>query len=251
MQAIYTRPQDLSLFLARVCDHGAEPCLGVRHHPHPDGERLSVSGGDRRGASRAVLSWRLSNTIDTRFCAEAREEALQRHGEPRISAQCDPLRDNADQGAQFASAVFTGKLEAASIAISADERGRFLDIISIERLRRSIEYEEVRLKACGDGREARAGVGYWMNLYTHRRPHPASNASTNRPKLWIRRFAWITQTPCPHSHSSDRRNSSNRLEGFFKEEPKGKRRRDSHLKSTGPWSQQDGPPHPNNRRDTV
>ena len=121
-------------------------------------------------ASRAVLSWRLSNTMDTRFCVEALEEALQRHGKPRIF--------NTDQGAQFTSAAFTGKLEAAGVAISMDGRGRFLDNIFIERLWRSIKYEEVHLKAYADGRQARAGIGSWMNFYNHRRPHQAMDNQT-------------------------------------------------------------------------
>jgi len=121
-------------------------------------------------ASRAVLSWRLSNTMDTRFCIEALEEALARHGRPRIF--------NTDQGAQFTSSAFTGKLEAAGIAISMDGRGRFMDNIFIERLWRSIKYEEVHLKAYADGREARAGIGSWMNFYNHRRPHQAMNNQT-------------------------------------------------------------------------
>jgi putative transposase len=118
-------------------------------------------------ASRAVLSWRLSNTMDTRFCIEALEEALARHGKPNIF--------NTDQGAQFTSSAFTGKLEAAGVAISMDGRGRFMDNIFIERLWRSIKYEEVHLKAYADGREARAGIGSWMNFYNHRRPHQAMN----------------------------------------------------------------------------
>ena len=121
-------------------------------------------------ASRAVLSWRLSNTMDTRFCVEALEEALERHGKPRIF--------NTDQGAQFTSAAFTGKLEAAGIAISMDGRGRFMDNIFIERLWRSIKYEEVHLKAYADGREARAGIGSWMTFYNLRRPHQAMNNQT-------------------------------------------------------------------------
>jgi len=121
-------------------------------------------------ASRAVLSWRLSNTMDTRFCIEALEEALARHGRPRIF--------NTDQGAQFTSSAFTGKLEAAGIAISMDGRGRFMDNIFIERLWRSIKYEEVHLKAYADGREARAGIGSWMNFYNHRRPHQALDNQT-------------------------------------------------------------------------
>ena len=121
-------------------------------------------------ASRAVLSWRLSNTMDTRFCIEALEEALARHGRPRIF--------NTDQGAQFTSSAFTGKLEAAGIAISMDGRGRFMDNIFIERLWRSIKYEEVHLKAYADGREARAGIGSWMNFYNHRRPHQSLDNQT-------------------------------------------------------------------------
>ncbi len=118
-------------------------------------------------ASRAVLAWRLSNTIDSGFCVEALEEALARHGKPRIF--------NTDQGAQFTSAAFTGKLVAAGVAISMDGRGRFMDNIFIERLWRSIKYEEVHLKAYADGREARAGIGSWMTFYNFRRPHQAMN----------------------------------------------------------------------------
>jgi len=121
-------------------------------------------------ASRAVLAWRLSNTMDTRFCIEALEEALERHGKPKIF--------NTDQGAQFTSAAFTGKLEAAGVAISMDGRGRFMDNIFIERLWRSIKYEEVHLKAYADGREARAAIGSWMNFYNHRRPHQAMDNQT-------------------------------------------------------------------------
>ncbi len=127
-------------------------------------------------ASRAVLAWRLSNTMDTCFCLDALDEALERHGKPEISAQCGThCRDNTDQGAQFTSAAFTGRLEAAGIAISMDGRGRFMDNIFIERLWRSIKYEEVHLKAYADGREAMAGIGFWMTFYNFRRPHQAMN----------------------------------------------------------------------------
>ena len=118
-------------------------------------------------ASRAVLAWRLSNTMDTSFCLAALDEALVRYGKPKIF--------NTDQGAQFTSAAFTGKLEAAGVAISMDGRGRFMDNIFIERLWRSIKYEEVHLKAYADGREARAGIGSWMTFYNFRRPHQAMN----------------------------------------------------------------------------
>ena len=116
-------------------------------------------------ASRAVLAWRLSNTMDTRFCLEALEEALLRYGRPKVF--------NTDQGAQFTSVAFTDKLSACGIAISMDGRGRFMDNIFIERLWRSIKYEEVHLKAYADGREARAGIGAWMAFYNERRPHQA------------------------------------------------------------------------------
>jgi putative transposase len=94
--------------------------------------------------SRRVLAWRLSITMETDFCVDALREAMDRHGRPEIF--------NTDQGAQFTSAVFTGRLEAAGIAISMDGRGRFMDNIFIERLWRSIKYEEVHLKAYADGR---------------------------------------------------------------------------------------------------
>ena len=118
-------------------------------------------------ASRAVLAWRLSNTMDTGFCVAALEEALARYGTPKIF--------NTDQGSQFTSQAFTARLAAAGVAISMDGRGRFMDNIFIERLWRSIKYEEVHLKAYANGREARAGIGEWMELYNHRRPHQAMN----------------------------------------------------------------------------
>jgi putative transposase len=127
-------------------------------------------------ASRAVLAWRLSNTMDTGFCIAALDEALARHGTPKIF--------NTDQGAQFTSAAFTGRLEAAGIAISMDGRGRFMDNIFIERLWRSIKYEEVHLKAYADGREARDGIGSWMDFYNHRRPHQAMNNQFPMAAWW-------------------------------------------------------------------
>ena len=116
-------------------------------------------------ASRAVLAWRLSNTMDTRFCIDALDEALAQYGAPRIF--------NTDQGCQFTSEAFTGRLIAADVAISMDGRGRFLDNIFIERLWRSIKYEEIHLKAYANGREARAGIGSWITFYNEARPHQA------------------------------------------------------------------------------
>src|ERR1700727_4045493 len=116
-------------------------------------------------ASRAVLAWRLSNTNDASFCAAALGEALLRFGKPRIF--------NTDQGSTFTAEAFTSKLVTAGVVISMDGRGRFMDNIFIERLWRSIKYEEVHLKAYADGREARTGIGRWIDFYNHRRPHQA------------------------------------------------------------------------------
>jgi putative transposase len=116
-------------------------------------------------ASRAVLAWRLSNTMDVAFCVDALDEALVRFGRPEIF--------NTDQGSQFTSAAFTGRLAAAGIRISMDGRGRWLDNVFIERLWRSLKYEDVYLKGYADGREARAGIASWIGFYNGRRPHQA------------------------------------------------------------------------------
>ena len=116
-------------------------------------------------ASRAVLAWRLSNTMDVSFCVSALEEALARFGRPEIF--------NTDQGSQFTSAAFTGTLAAAGIAISMDGRGRWMDNVFIERLWRSLKHEDVYLKHYADGREARAGIAKWIDFYNGQRPHKA------------------------------------------------------------------------------
>ena len=126
-------------------------------------------------ASRAVLAWRLSNTNDASFCAAALEEALLRFGTPRIF--------NTDQGSTFTAEAFAGKLAATGVAISMDGRGRFMDNIFIERLGRSIKYEEVHLKAYADAREARAGIGSSMTVHGLRRPHQAMNNQV-RMAVW-------------------------------------------------------------------
>jgi len=114
--------------------------------------------------SRYVLAWRLSNTLDVHFCLEALEEALGK-GKPDIF--------NIDQGAQFTSAKFTGMLLDYGIKISMDSKGRFMDNIFVERLWRSLKYEEVYLKAYETGAEAKAGITSYMNFYNHERLHEA------------------------------------------------------------------------------
>ena len=114
--------------------------------------------------SRYVLSWRLSNTLDVGFCVEAAEEALRKY-RPDIF--------NTDQGAQFTSEAFTGLLEHRGVRVSMDGKGSYNDNLFIERLWRSVKYEEVYLKAYRDGREARAGIGSYFRFYNSERPHQA------------------------------------------------------------------------------
>jgi putative transposase len=116
-------------------------------------------------ASRAVVAWRISNTIDTSFCLAALEDALACYGKPEIF--------NTDQGSQFTSAAFTGALAAAGIKISMDGRGRWMDNVFIGRLWRSLKHEDVYLKGYADGCEAKAGIAAWMEFYNGRRLHQA------------------------------------------------------------------------------
>jgi hypothetical protein len=111
----------------------------------------------RDWASRAVLAWRLTNTMDSSFCISALEEALARFGRPEIF--------NTDQGSQFTSAAFTGMLIAAGLRISMDGRGRWMDNVFIERLWRSLKHEDIYLKGYADGREAHRGIAAWFAFY--------------------------------------------------------------------------------------
>ncbi len=121
-------------------------------------------------ASRRVLSWRLSNSLDASFCVEALAEALDRYGKPDIF--------NTDQGSQFTSGDFTGLLKNAKVKISMDGRGRFLDNIFIERLWRSLKYEAVYLHELVDGIEARRVIDGWFAFYSEERPHTALGGRT-------------------------------------------------------------------------
>ena len=114
--------------------------------------------------SRYVLAWRLSNTMEVDFCVEALEEALSK-GKPEIF--------NTDQGSQFTSEALTGLLLEQGIRISMDGKGRYLDNIFVERLWRSVKYEEVYLKAYQNGTEARKGIGAYLDFYNRERPHQA------------------------------------------------------------------------------
>jgi putative transposase len=120
--------------------------------------------------SRAVLAFRVSNSLDTRFCIDALEEALQQHGSPEIF--------NSDQGCQFTAEDFTAVLKAHQVRISMDGRGRCLDNVFVERLWRSLKYEDIYLRAYATLAEARAGIARWFRFYNWERPHQAlGNAS--------------------------------------------------------------------------
>jgi len=121
-------------------------------------------------ASRKVLAWRLSNTLTADFCIEALKEALQRFGPPEIF--------NTDQGSQFTSEEWLAPLKAAGVAISMDGKGRWIDNVFIERLWRSVKYEEVYLHAYANGTEARVGLTRYFSFYNARRSHQSLDYRT-------------------------------------------------------------------------
>ncbi len=120
--------------------------------------------------SRKVLSWRLSNSLDTAPCIEALEEAVTNYGTPDIF--------NSDQGCQFTSEDFTGALKAHGVKISMDGKGRWMDNVFIERLWRSLKYEEVYLKAYDTVDHAKQSIGEWMNFYNQDRRHASLGRMT-------------------------------------------------------------------------
>jgi len=120
--------------------------------------------------SRRVLSWRVSNTLDTDFCIEALEEALQHFGAPEIF--------NTDQGSQFTSDAFTRVLKDHGIAISMDGKGRWMDNVFVERLWRNVKYEDLYLHAYETPTELRAGLARYFDFYNTRRRHSALDRRT-------------------------------------------------------------------------
>ncbi|MCK1317260.1 MULTISPECIES: IS3 family transposase [unclassified Bradyrhizobium] len=121
-------------------------------------------------ATRRVLSWRLSITMEAAFCVETLEDALARHGRPEIF--------NTDQGSQFTGSAFTGALASNGIAISMDGKGAWRDNVFIERLWRSVKYEEVYLRAYDSVSDARASIGRYLDFYNGRRPHSSLDGGT-------------------------------------------------------------------------
>ncbi len=143
-------------------------CTDVTYIPLQRGFLYLVAVMD--WASRTVLSWRLSNTLEARFCVDALHEARERSGPPEIF--------NSAQGSQFTSVDFTDVLKEAGICISMDGQGRWMDNVFIERLWRSLKYECVYLSEFATGSQARIGIGWWMDFYNRRRPHSALNDRT-------------------------------------------------------------------------
>jgi putative transposase len=127
-------------------------------------------------ASRKILAWRLSNTLDASFCVEALQEALARYGTPEIF--------NTDQGSQFTSDDFIEILESHGIDISMDGRGRWIDNVFAERLWRSVKYEDVYLKAYGSIAEARQGLSEYFEFYNCRRRHQSLDRRTPDDVYW-------------------------------------------------------------------
>jgi putative transposase len=138
-------------------------CADITYLPMRRGFLYMVAVMD--WATRKVLAWRVSNTLDIEFCLEALEEALARFGRPEIF--------NTDQGSQFTSPRFTGLLLKAGVRISMDGRGRWMDNVFIERLWRSLKYECVYLHAFETGSEVRTGLSKWIGYYNAGRPHSA------------------------------------------------------------------------------
>jgi putative transposase len=120
--------------------------------------------------SRRVLAWRLSITMEASFCVEALQEAMARHGKPEIV--------NTDQGSQFTGTAFTSVLTSQEITISMDGKGAWRDNVFVERLWRSVKYEEVYLHAYDSVSEARASIGRYFDFYNQRRPHASLDGAT-------------------------------------------------------------------------
>ena len=146
--------------------------------------------------SRRVLSWGVSITMEAAFCVETLEDALARYGKPEIF--------NTDQGSQFTGTAFTGMLIKNGIAISMDGKGAWRDNVFVERLWRSLKYEEVYLNAYASVAEAKAGIGSWLDFYNQERQHQSLGYCTPR-QAYEAQCPWIcgrsaSPTGCAVAH---------------------------------------------------
>ena len=157
-----------------ITEAGAVWCSDITYIPMAKGFCYLVAIMD--WASRKVLAWRLSNTLDTSFCVEALEEALSLYGRPQIF--------NTDQGSQFTSDDFTDILKKNDIGISMDGQGRWRDNVFIERLWKSVKYEDVYLKAYNSIGEVRKGLTAWFDRYNKERRHQGLDDRTPDEVYW-------------------------------------------------------------------
>ena len=156
--------------------------------------------------SRYVLAWRLSNTLDADFCVEALEEAL-RKGRPDIF--------NTDQGTQFTGKAFTGLLEQHGVRISMDGKGSYRDNLFIERLWRTVKYEEIYLKAYQDGRDARIGISDYFRFYNTERPHQALGYKTPAEEYFSERVVTINDAMIESRQQDIHTNNPVRMSGHY------------------------------------
>ena len=187
LQAVYQRPRTTVPNLAHkihpyllrdlVIDRPNQVwCADITYIPMRRGFLYLVAVMD--WATRKVLTWRVSNTMDASFCVEALQEAMARFGTPEIF--------NTDQGSQFTAADFTDVLTEAGVRISMDGRGRWMDNVFIERLWRSLKYECVYLHAFETGSQLRAGLTKWIAYYNAERPHSTFHGMTPDECYWAR-----------------------------------------------------------------
>ena len=187
-------------------------CSDVTYIPIGRGFLYLVVIMDR--ASGAVLAWRPSPTLGAEFCVDALEEALARFGKPEIF--------NTDQGSQFTSDDFTGTLERHKVTISMDGKGRYMDNIFVERLWRSLKYEEVYLNAYASVAEAKAGIGSWLGFYNEERQHQSLGYRTPR-QAYEAECPWIcgrsaSPTGCAFAHIPTGTTANHRIEVDEEEE---------------------------------
>ena len=180
IQAIYPKP-NLSLpgaghvrypyLLADLEINGPDQvwCADITYVPMDNGFMYLVAVMD--WWSRYVLAWKLSNTLEAQFCVEAWEQALQ-------AGKRAPLISNTDQGAQFTAPIYIDAVESAGVEVSMDGRNRWIDNRMIERLWRSVKYEDIYLQGYSDGLEAGRGLGRWFLHYNQERPHQALGNAT-------------------------------------------------------------------------
>ena len=153
-------------------------CADITYIPMHKGHLYLVVVMD--WSTRTALSWRLSNTMDSSFCAEALEEAIARFGKPEIF--------NTDQGSQFTSSLFTDILKEADVKISMDGKGRCLDNVFIERLWRSLKYECVYLTEFENGFDAEQKIGNWIHYYNTDRPHSSLNDDKTPMEVYLEKM---------------------------------------------------------------